>query len=48
MFRFFDFTFVFTSQKFFRGKDGLVNGVSWGFVLGLVSVPYTAIVKMAK
>ena len=30
------------------GMDGLVNGATWGFVLGLVSVPFFAFLVLAK
>lgn len=25
------------------GREGLVNGASWGFILGLLSIPYSAV-----
>lgn len=33
---------------FVDGRNGFVNGATWGFVLGLVSVPFTAFTMLAK
>jgi hypothetical protein len=30
------------------GKEGVLNGVTWGFILGLISVPFLASAIYAK
>lgn len=30
------------------GREGLVNAATWGFILGLVSIPYSAVTIISK
>ncbi len=30
------------------GQEGLVNGLTWGLILGIMSIPFTAMVIMTK